>query len=312
MGVIGIDIGGTLIKGGFLDANGEVVHELARPTPADDPPEATLPVIVSMVRELTDRGGATTLLGVACAGLVDPVAGVVRRSPNLPLWSGVELRRLVGGALGMSPLVLNDANACAVAEARRGAARDVPSVVALTIGTGVGGGILIGGRLWAGRNGFAGEVGHIVIQAGGPRCSCGASGCLESLVGTEAILRSFHASGGDPAAAQEGTDRTGVTPRDVSLLARNGNAAALHAYEEAGRFLGIGLASLTHCLDPDVFVIGGGIARSADLLLPAARASLVETSFYPEEMLPEIRVAAMGPSAGWIGAALAAAEQPEG
>jgi glucokinase len=286
---IGFDIGGSFIKAGRLDPAGGIAQEWRWPTPKT--PEEALALLAGHLRE--HGGGAPA--GVACAGLVDH-AGILRRSPNLPGWIDLPLGSRLSGAAGVRVAVLNDANAFLLAEVRDGAARGARSAVGLAIGTGVGGAIWIGGALWTGRSGFAGEIGHMIVDAAGPLCACGACGCLESLVGTSAIVERYLRF------APAGEART---PAEIHALAAAGDSAAISAFAETGRVLGLGLVSLTHLLDPEVIVIGGGISAAAELFLPEARRALA-ASFVPADRRPAIHPAALGNAAGWMGAALAA------
>jgi glucokinase len=198
--------------------------------------------------------------------------------------------------------VLNDANAFVVAEWRAGAGRGASSLVGLTLGTGVGGGIILLGRLWTGRNGTAGEIGHMPLLVDGPLCACGARGCLEALVGTRAILGRYRSARGRADVADDGR----LTPQEIARRARSGDENARATYRETGRLLGLGLVGLTHLLDPERFVIGGGVAGAADLLLPAVEEALHAGAMLPARLLPRVFPASLGPDAGWIGAAFAA------
>lgn len=298
---IGVDIGGTAIKAGRLGPEGDIETELERPTPAREAPEALIEVLIPILDELEADlapGERPLTLGVGCAGLIEPGTGVVRTSPNLPGWRDVPLGALASQAAGRKAVVLNDANAFALGECKLGAGLGVNTVVGLTLGTGVGGGIVIEGRLWEGVHGFAGEIGHMPLVADGPPCTCGARGCLEALVGTLAIIKRYRQI--------SGTEEDGsLTPRTLADKARQGDAAAFETFHETGRLLGLALGGLTHFLDPDVFVLGGGILGSADLILPSTRAALAGSVMLPPALVPEVRPAALGNSAGWIGAALA-------
>jgi glucokinase len=297
---IGFDIGGTFVKAGRLSPEGRAEREEQLPTPSQEGPEALVRVIDALFRVLNPEG-ADLSVGVGCAGLIDAGRGLVRTSPNLPLWKDVPLADLLAGPLGVRPAFLNDANAFTLAEWCLGAARGASSAVALTLGTGVGGGLVLDGRLWTGRNGFAGEIGHVPLMADGPLCACGARGCLEALVGASAIARRYDKLAGGGASGPAGK---GITPRGIAERARAGDAAALSAFAETGRYLGLALRGVVHLVDPDVLVVGGGISGAADLFLPAARDAMRENLMHPPELAPEIRPAALGAAAGWIGAAL--------
>src|SRR5690606_2549231 len=196
--------------------------------------------------------------GIACAGVIDP-SGTVVRSPNLPGWRDVPLRSLARERIGGEPAVLNDANALLLAAARLGAARGARHAVGPPLAPGVGGAILLDGRLWSGIHGFAGEAGHMILLADGPLCTCGSHGCVEALVGTRGILDRYRRLAPEQPEAK--------TPREISERARAGETAAIDTLAETGRFLGLALMSLAHLLDPETFVIGGGVASAGDLIL---------------------------------------------
>jgi glucokinase len=305
---LGIDIGGTGIKAGCLDADGRRVVELEEPTPAREAPSVLVEAVAGLVRRLQGGvGEAACSLGIGCAGLVEPGPGMVRTSPNLPRVADLPLAEMVLERTGMRPVVLNDANAFTLAEARLGAARGASSVLGLTLGTGVGGGLLLAGRLWEGFHGYAGEIGHTPVSSGGPPCACGLRGCLEAFVGAGAILRRYRE--GRANAGVAGGPEEALTPKLLAARAREGDAQALEAFRETGDWLGISLGGFVHLFDPEVMVVGGGVSGAADLILPAARESMAARVMLPRAELPAVLPAALGPAAGWIGAALAAAER---
>ncbi len=300
---IGVDIGGTAIKAGRL-AGGKVEAEIERPTPAREGVESVVRTLAAMVEELAAgwvSGQAAWSLGIGCAGLIDPERGVVVTSPNLPGWKDAPLADLAEQATGRRPIVQNDANAFTLAEARHGAGAGARNVVGITLGTGVGGGLILGGRLWTGTHGYAGEIGHVPLVAGGPLCSCGSRGCVEAMIGTPAIIRDYCGRSGK-------RDSASLSPGEISARARAGDSAALETWREIGRYLGLALGGLANLLDPDLFVIGGGVSGSADLMFPSARTALEDQMLAPGAHAPGLVAAALGPAAGWIGAALAALE----
>lgn len=327
---LGIDIGGTAVKAGRLGPDGAIEARVEKPSPAREVPEVMVALLAEVVRELgagasprsfglagpAGSGADPCPVGVGCAGLVDPWRGVVLTSPNLPGWTEeVPLADLVARATGTRPVLLNDANCFVLAETRLGAGRGAATVIGITLGTGVGGGLVLDGALWIGRHGAAGEIGHMPVVIDGPPCACGGHGCLEALIGTRAILDRYRSLSRASGAVEASYGRVEVEPltvRGLARRAREGEAAAIATFGETGRILGLALAGLTQLLDPDLFVVGGGISRSADLFLPAARAALGEDAMLPAEMRPRVEPAILGPDAGWIGAARAAAEGPAG
>lgn len=290
---IGIDIGGTGIKYGLVDADGALLVREEIATPVECEPGEFVAQLAAALNALP--GGARAhRIGVGCAGLVDTRRGWVRTSPNLPRWRDVPLAELMKAACSRPVALLNDADGFALAEARVGAGRGASPVVALTIGTGVGGAVVADGRLFGGAHGFAGEIGHVTIDRHGPVCGCGNRGCLELYVGRRAIVMAY-----------AGADAT-VTPQQIAAAAMQGEEAALRAFRTVGEALGVGLVTLTNLFDPARIVIGGGIAQAGELLFGPARDVLRAQAMSPAEHLPDLRPAALGVNAGLIGAALQA------
>jgi len=300
---IGLDIGGTKIAGVRIDAEGAVLGRGAEETPADDPP-ATVAAVLKVARGLLDAG--VSGVGIGAAGLVD-LGGTLRFAPNL-VWRDVALPERVGGELGLPTVADNDANAAAWGEYRFGAARTRAHALVVTVGTGIGGGIISEGRLARGANGFAAEIGHIVVEPGGPLCGCGNRGCWEQVAsghaigraGREAATRHPHSlvaelAGGDPGS---------IDGPLVSHAAREGDKVAVGILSEVGRRLGQGIAGLVNILDPEVVVVGGGVAEVGELLLAPARRAMGEAIEAPKHR-PEVPLLAaeLGNDAGAIGAA---------
>jgi len=303
---IGIDVGGTKIAAGVIGPDGTVGARSRRDTPAADA-DAIARTIAEVVEEL-DAPGAP--VGVGAAGHVD-LEGVVRTSPNVPGWVREPLQARLEQTLEGRPVVVaNDADAAAWGEYRCGGAADVDGLVLLTVGTGVGGGVVIGDRLLRGADGGAGEVGHLIVDEGGPRCNCGNLGCLEAHASGTAIGRKARA------AVAEGRVRStsplsGRAPggAEVSRAALDGDPDAREIIAEAGRWLGVGLGALGNVLDPPVFVIGGGVMAAGELLLAPAREAMVERLLGREtRAVPPVRASALGSDAGMIGAGLLAGE----
>lgn len=169
---------------------------------------------------------------------------------------------------------------------------------------------MLAGKLWIGRHGFAAEIGHMPLLVDGPLCACGAQGCLESLIGTPAILARYERwAGGGTGGAEKPPGRALLTPKEIALRAEQGDMAARQTYAETGHFLGSALRGLTHLFDPDLFVIGGGISGAWNLMAEAAEEALLDHLLMPRDLAPQIRPAALGHAAGWIGAALYGSEQ---
>ena len=312
---VGVDIGGTKVAAGLVDPDGNVLVRALRSTPSTDPTavERTIVEVVKEVRGSHDVAG----VGIGAAGFVDAERSRVMFAPHLA-WRNQPLRADVAGALGLPVIVENDANAAAWAEWRFGAAREEPRVVCVTLGTGIGGGIVTDGVVQRGRWGMAGEFGHMVVVPDGRRCECGNRGCLEqyasgNVLGREAReLAAAQSPVVVPLVERAGGDVSQLVGPLLTQAARDGDPLAVELFGEVGRWLGIGLANLAAALDPGIFVIGGGVSDAGELLLRPARESFRRTltgrGFRPE---PRIVKAALGPEAGLVGAAdLARAAAP--
>ena len=309
--LFGVDIGGTNIKAALVSPQGEPVvfasHAWSGRAASDA--AATIGALLTRLKDSHDRAEVDGC-GVASAGFVDVAAGIVHVSPNLPEWHDVELRRMVSETTGLRVNVENDANAAAFAEHTLGAARGALNSVTLTLGTGLGAGIVLGGRLYRGA-GFAGEVGHTTVDLNGAVCACGNAGCLESLTNAAAVVRAAERilAIGRPSSLDAAK---GLTAELVGEAASSGDAVGIEALAEVGRALGVGLANLALVLDPDVFVIGGGVAAAGEPLLAPAREEMKRRVYCAGPALPRVEPAALGNAAGVIGAALLAREALQG
>ncbi|MGD0684442.1 MAG: ROK family glucokinase [Streptosporangiaceae bacterium] len=304
---IGVDVGGTKVAAGVVDDQGNIVAKLKRSTPAASP-EQTARVISEAVIELRDRYQVGAV-GVGAAGYIDETRSTVLFAPNLA-WRDEPLKKEVEDRVGLPVVVENDANATAWAETIFGAARGLKHVMLVTVGTGIGGGIVINGQLYRGRWGVGGEPGHYRVVPGGRLCGCGNRGCWEQYASGSALVaeaREFaaRAAGGALRLLQLGGGTPGgITGPAVTQAAREGDPAALRCFEIVGSWLGQGLADLAAILDPGCFVIGGGVSEAGELLLGPARAAfdagLTGRTYRPTA---EVRLAELGPDAGLVGAA---------
>ncbi|MHA7176053.1 ROK family glucokinase [Arthrobacter sp. Sr24] len=310
---LGIDIGGTKVAAGVVDEQGVILEELRRDTPGRDP-RAVEAVIAELVQELGSRHQLCAV-GIGAAGWMDLAGSRVVFSPHLA-WRDEPLQENLQDLLGRPVLVTNDADAAAWAEWRFGAGRDRDRMVMLTLGTGIGGALVIDGRVERGSFGMAGEFGHQIIMPGGHRCECGNRGCWEQYASGNALGREGRelARKHSPMAAgllsAAGGRPKGITGQVVTALALEGEPTALELVAEVGEWLGLGIANLAAALDPSIFIIGGGLSAAGDLLLePARRAFLRNLTGrgYRQEAI--IAQAQLGPMSGLIGAADLAREQ---
>ena len=304
---VGVDVGGTKIAAGLVDEHGQVIARERTQSPATDPKQIVR-TIGELVRTLTDSQPVEAV-GVSAAGFVDKARAMVVFAPNLA-WRDEPLKRFLEEELELPVIVENDANAAAWAEFTFGAGEDVEDLLMLTVGTGVGGGLVIDGELVRGGFGMGGEVGHITMVPGGVLCGCGNLGCLESYGSGRALVRvSRELAVTDPESAQgllaraEG-DPSKITGPLVTAAAQDGDPFAVARLAELGDWLGQGVATLTAVLDPNVVVIGGGVGEAGALLLDPLRDSFERhvTARGHRPML-EIRQAELGNAGGLIGVA---------
>ncbi|MGI8776046.1 MAG: ROK family protein [Acidimicrobiales bacterium] len=307
MALCGIDLGGTKCLGIVID-DGEVVAEARVPTPSGT--GALVAELVGMV-ELLGRTAAIDAVGVGAPGLVDR-GGVLRVAPNLAVEQGLELRAVLEEALSLPVVVDNDATCAAWGEREIGAASGFDDVILVTLGTGIGGGIISDGRLHRGANGFAGEIGHMVIDPQGPMCPCGQRGCWERFAsgsGLGRLAREEVAGVAGPTRMVElaGGDIDDVRGEHVTAAAAEDDALANQVLARFGWWTALGLANLANIFDPQAFVLGGGLIRAGEAILAPTRAALVELSFGGGQR-PEVTVVAaqLGEHAGAIGAAFLA------
>ena len=306
---IGVDVGGTKILAGAVAEDGTIKATARRPTPRHDA-EAVLTQVADVVAELRDgTDEAIDGVGVGIAGVVDAERSRVYFAPNLR-WSQVPARALLEASTGLPVVVENDGNIAAWGEYRFGAGRGTSDMVLVTVGTGIGGGIVIDGRLFRGAHGAAGEIGHINAVPDGRACGCGRGGCWEQYASGNALVREARelaaerrSEAGLLLSLGDGTPE-GVQGPEVTQAALAGDPIAREAFARVGTWLGRGLADLAAVLDPEVFVIGGGVSESGDLLLASARSTLNDKLIGQQNRpAPLVRAAELANSAGIVGAA---------
>ncbi|HEV3234963.1 MAG TPA: ROK family protein [Candidatus Dormibacteraeota bacterium] len=268
--VFGLDIGGTQLRAAIAADTGDVIDLRRTETDPGQGPEAAVATLVSMMDELATAQGIRVedadAIGAGLPGPTDPEEGLLFNPPHLPLWRNVRFAQMLEDATGVPAHVRNDAQLAAFGEFRRGAGRGSRHMLYVTVSTGIGGGIVIDGRLYGGAAGTAGEVGHVVIDANGPACSCGARGCIESLASGTAMARIAAGRIADgEASTLEGVEE--VTGAAVAAAAAKGDALALSVVNRAGHLLGLALGGLLNTLAPEVLVLGGGAMASGPAFL---------------------------------------------
>ncbi len=306
---IGVDIGGTKILAGLVDDQGAVIATARRPTPRNDA-TGVLEVVGEVVLELAaSRPGQVVGVGLGVAGPVDGARATVFFAPNLG-WTQVPVRSILESMVNLPVIVENDGNAAAWGEFRFGAGADIDELTMVTVGTGIGGGIIIGGELLRGAHGAAGEIGHMNVVVNGRPCGCGRGGCWEQYASGNALVREARALAADRRGEAnlllslgDGTPE-GVQGLHVTQAAQAGDPVALEAFVVIGAWLGRGLADLCAILDPGTFVVGGGVCEAGELLLASTRHTLLEKLSGQElRPTPGLRLATLGNDAGLIGAA---------
>jgi glucokinase len=292
---IGMDLGGTTFKALAIAPDGTVLDRAQEDTQAAAGPQAVVQRMVETTRRLQAEVSSPTrhlaAVGFGIPGILDLPAGRVRRSPNLPGWEGFDLRAALVPHLEVPVAIENDANAAALGEAWLGAGRGMQHFLMLTLGTGVGGGIIVAGKILHGACGYAGEPGHTVVDPNGPRCGCGSQGCLEQFTSGTAIARMAEPSYGQ------------ITAHEVALAAWRGESQALEVYRQVGRYLGIACASFANLFNPQGLVIGGAVANAFDLFIEAMQTTMRQRTFV--EVYNSLRIvpAECGTDAGGLGAA---------
>jgi glucokinase len=298
MATVGVDLGGTKLLAGAVSPSGELLHRVYRRIGGLSRDDLLRTIEAAFVEVAAAAGGEVTAAGFGIPSMIDRRAGVSVSSNHLPL-DGMPFAAALRERLGLPVAVDNDGNCAALAEWRRGAAAGASHVVLLTLGTGIGGGLVLDGRLYRGALGAGAEMGHMVVDADGPRCfgACPGRGCLEALASGSALARDA-AAAGLPADGAE-----------VTRLARAGDAVALSVLSAVGERLGAGLAGLAMVFNPEVIVVGGGVMAAGELLLAPAREELARRAMEPALGTVRVVAAALGEEAGMIGAALMAAEE---
>lgn len=295
---IGIDLGGTNCRGALVSQSGQVFGGRSTDTESTVDLAVFLKRLTGFCQELrsaaTEMGLGVVGVGCGAAGVVDPL-GQVRSAPNLQLLNNFDLQSHLHRELNLPALVLNDANAIAWGEARYGGGQAFDSFLTITLGTGVGGGLILHRQLWQGKCGGAGEIGHLAVEVEGRPCGCGSHGCLEQYASGQGILRNFQELGGQ---GGETVDSIGI-----ARLARRGDPVAQSAFDLAGRYLGQGIAGVANLLNLEGVLFAGGLSDCLDLLQPSLEQELARRAFAVNRQQLQLSVARLGEQAGIIGAA---------
>ena len=313
--VVAIDLGGTKIRSIVADADGQVLGEDRRETDADEGQDRVLTRLVASAHEAITRSGVAfaSLLGVGVSapGPVDFERGILHQPPNLPGWDAVPLAAILRERLTLPAFLENDANAAALGESRYGAGQGARHMIYLTISTGIGGGLILDGRLYRGADGSAGELGHMTVDENGPQHSCGQRGCLEVMASGTAIgrmAREAVAAGRSEALARLAASVEELSAVEVDKAADAGDPAALEILATTSRYLGVGFANYLNVFNPEVIVIGGGVTHIGRQLLGPAIALAKQRAFRLPAQRVEFRTAALEGRAEVLGVAALARE----
>ncbi len=309
----GIDIGGTNIKYGLIDRSGKILFKEHRPSLVSKGAEPLMHLVTNIAESLMFHAAEDDLhiehLGVGTPGAVDTKTGtVIGPSPNIKGWQGMEIGRILSERLNMPVTIDNDVNATALAELKYGSGAGFDSMICVAIGTGVGGGIILNGKLWRGANHTAGEIGHICIDPNGPLCACGAHGCIEVYCKSAAIIERTrkHLNGNmtdNFKKILEG-DIDNLSIRKIFTALKKGDLIAKDVIEETADFLAIGLSGVVNLLNPQIVVIGGGVADGGGGFVEAVAAKLKKRAFSSATENLRVAKAALGNDAGFVGAGI--------
>ncbi len=315
--VLAIDLGGTKIFAAIISNKGQVIAREYGLTLADEGPQPVIKRILSAIDHILSQRNIDLSqldsISVGAAGAIDFDKGLVTSSPHRPGWHDIPLRDIVKEKYKVNTFLINDASAAALGEHHFGAGQGVDNLILLTVGTGIGGGIIINGRLYSGASGSAGEIGHTTIDVNGPRCDCGNTGCLEALVSGTAVakeaIRRIRQGERSALTGIVGGKIENITAETVSIAAQDGDSLASEVILKAATYLGVGLANLVNIFNPEMIIIGGGIAKMGDPLLNPARQVVRERAFQLSAQAVQIVPAQLGDDAGVLGAAVFAFQQ---
>ena len=312
--VIGIDLGGTKITTALVDSSGRMVAHDYQETQATEGPAAVIGRMLDAARRMVAQAEAActqvVAVGIGAPGPLDVKTGVVMTPPNLPGWDHIPLQQLIEDGLGIPAFLENDANAAALGEHRFGAGRGTEHMIYVTVSTGIGGGLILDGRLYHGLSSMAGEIGHITLMPHGPLCGCGNRGCLEALASGRAIAKRAQecVARGMPTLMADlaGNDPDCITAELVAQAAEQGDSEAQHILTDAMNYLGIGIANLVNLFNPQLIVIGGGLTNIGEALFEPVRRAIRRHAFPGPAAAVQVVPAELGDNVGVLGAAAVA------
>lgn len=304
--LLGIDIGGTMIKGALFNSSGTMVARGELPTGGDKGVDYFFGNIITLVGNLQENSPVASALGVGIAGLLDRERRMLLESPNLPLLNNLSLKDLLSSRLQMPVFIENDANVAALGELWAGDGRDIQNFLLLTLGTGIGGGLILNGKLWTGDLGKAGEFGHVIVEPGGPLCGCGKRGCLEACSSGSAMVRIAREklASGIPSSLKTMYDKNpqDITPKALYIEARNGDMLCNNIFHEAARYLAQAISNVNNLLDIHTFIIGGGVSKASEIFHAGLMEEVQNRVFSMSKKKMSIVISRLGNDAGMYGA----------
>ena len=308
---IGVDVGGTNVKIALVDFDGKIIYSNTVPTRAEMGYEAGVNNIKQAIKELMQETSATAktieAIGFGLPGQIDYKEGLVKNLPNIPGWVNIPLAKIIEEEFSIPTRLDNDVRCAALGELNFGAGKGCENLICITVGTGIGSGIVLNGKLVRGAANAAGEIGHIKMQmTGGPLCGCGDYGCFEAYASGPAIvtMAKEYISGGKSAKYKEMAPDGIITPYLVAQAALQGDAVSIQIFKQMGKIIGTGLASVVNLLNPQKIIIGGGVADAGDILLEPIRQTILDRAMPIQGQSVEVVPAQLANSAGVIGASL--------
>ncbi len=310
--VLAIDLGGTKIITALISNDGEMLASETCPTLADEGPESVTKRIFAAIDHLLSLRNIIPSqiygISIAAAGAIDSGKGIITLSPNLPGWCDIPLKSIVQERYKINTFLINDAKAAALGEYHFGAGKGAKNLIFVTVSTGIGGGIIIDGKLYSGASGGAGEIGHMTIDTNGPQCHCGNVGCWETLASGTAVAKETirRIRGGEKSSLIEMVEGKieNITAKEVSLAAQNGDILASQVIDRAMGYLGVGMVNLVNIFNPEVIIIGGGMSKMGSLLFDPVKRMVAERAFKLMAEAVRIVPAQLGDDAGVFGAAV--------
>jgi len=308
---IGIDIGGTNIKIALVDTKGKIAFSESASTRAEMGYEFTIKNIINLIKDSLTKSEVSIEqiggIGVGCPGQIDSENGIVRALPNIPGWVNVPLAKILMDEFGLPTKIDNDVRVATLGEYKFGAGKGYQNIICITVGTGIGSGIIINGQLVRGTNMAAGELGHVIVQEhNGEICGCGNTGCVEAVASGPAIVKQaeLYLMTGKSTKFKELAAGSPITPELVAEAAILGDGVALRIFEKTGYWIGIALSSVVNLLNPEVIIIGGGVAQAGDILFDPIRETINKRALKISADSVKVIPAQLGNSAGVVGASL--------